>query len=76
MKLVYLYFLLLSTTFCQTNDIINPDFHVQRLEDMYFLKIVDKEKINIKLSGRVLFDMDQFGTTKRIISYPAIKITF
>ena len=74
--LVCLCLLINPLVFGQTNNVPNFDISVQCLEDLYILKILDKTKFKLNLSGQVVFDKDQFGGTKRIISYPAFKILF
>ncbi len=60
----------------QTNNTAIADVKIQRLEDLYYLTIYSKPTMDVRLSGRVLFDNDHFGLTVRVISYPALKILF
>jgi hypothetical protein len=71
-----IYALLAISVFGQTNNIDNPDVVIHRLEDLYIQNISTNEKPIINLSGQIQFEKDQFGLTKRVISYPALKILF
>ena len=71
-----IYALLIFSIFGQTNSIDNSEVEIHRLEDLYIQNILTKENTIINLSGQIQFDKDQFGSIKRVISYPALKILF
>jgi len=75
-KIFLLFALTQSICFAQIKNPENPEKVKEDLEDLYFLPIIKKSKYKINLSGKLLLDQDNFGLTKRIISYPAIKIVF
>jgi len=75
-KIFLLLILAQNVCFGQFKNPENPEKVKEELEDLYFLSIVEKSKYKINLSGKLLLDQDNFGLTKRIISYPAIKIIF
>jgi len=74
--LVCFYFLIAPLALSQTNNILDVDTGVHQLEDLYSLKILDKTKFKFNLSGQIIFDRDQFGGIKRVISYSTFKILF
>jgi hypothetical protein len=77
----FLFFILVSFCFADTNDINYKDFLFkeaaqEKMEDFYFLKVFDNKKIITKLTGENIIDYNGFNTINRVRTYTTIKINF
>jgi len=73
---IFLFLAFVAPIVGQTNNYVSDYETIKKIEGLYFLDIKKSNKIDIKLSGRINFEGDQFGTIKRVISYPTLKVEF
>ena len=73
---IFLFFVLITSVIGQTNNCVSDYDTIKKIEDLYFLNIKRNHVFDVKLSGRIMFENNQFGTANRIISCPAIKVEF
>ena len=77
----FLFFIFVSFCFAGTNDINYKDLLFkevaqEKMEDLYFLKVFDNQKIITKLTGENIIDYNNFSGINRVRTYTTIKINF
>lgn len=58
------------------HDLTFKDASITKLEDQYYLDLVRNNKINARITGQNLLDLDNFNNISRVRTYTTIKISF
>lgn len=74
--LIILYSAISQTNSITYKDIADKELTITQLEDLYYLNILNNKKINARLTGRNLFDNNNFNNIDRVRTYTTIKISF